>query len=250
MNIYILASDENDNIIPMFSSENIYEEDLNLFYYKNHICYIKYLNSYLYSNNKSKKRKHFCNRCLNSFLTQENLDKHKYLYMKYNKSLEKIILPEEGEKLKFEKINPMIKSSFTVYFDIETYFQYLKRSNQKIMNHEKLLKPYLVSYVLKCYYNKKFSKKYQIFTGFNCISKILCNLLTEDNDYINYKIEKHSNKEIEDNPDLSKFNENICHLCDKKYLKNLLKIIVIILENYLGLHIINVIYNINFQKIM
>ena len=38
----------------MFSSENTYEEDLNLFYYKNHICYIKDLNSYLYSNNKSK----------------------------------------------------------------------------------------------------------------------------------------------------------------------------------------------------
>ena len=45
------------------------EKDLNLFYYKNHICNIKDLNSYLYSNNKSKKRKYFCNRCLNSFLT-------------------------------------------------------------------------------------------------------------------------------------------------------------------------------------
>ena len=60
INIYILASDENDNIIPMFSWElyyhfNIYEEDLNLFYYKNHIFYTKDLNSYLYSNNKSKK---------------------------------------------------------------------------------------------------------------------------------------------------------------------------------------------------
>ena len=67
INIYILASDENDNVIPMFSSENIYEEDLNLFYYKNHICYIKDVNSYLYSNNKSNKRKYFRNRCLNSF---------------------------------------------------------------------------------------------------------------------------------------------------------------------------------------
>ena len=28
----------------MFSSENIYEKDLNLFCYKNHICYIKDLN--------------------------------------------------------------------------------------------------------------------------------------------------------------------------------------------------------------
>ena len=115
----------------------------------------------------------------------------------------------------------MIQSPFTIYFDIETYFQYLKRSNQKITNHEKLLKPYLVSYILKCNYDEKFSKKCQIFTGFNCVSKMLYNLLTKDNDYINDIIEKHFNKEIEDNPDLSKFNRNICHLCNKKYLKNL-----------------------------
>ena len=223
LNIYILASDENDNIIPMFSSENIYEEDLNLFYYKNHICYIKDLNSYLYSNNKSKKRKYFCNRCLNSFLTQENLDKHKYLCMKYNKRLEKIILPPENSKLKFKKINHMIKSVFTIYFDIETYSKYLKKTNQKITNHEKILKPYLCSYILICNYNEEFSKKCQVFTGFNCVSKMLHNLLTIDNDYINDIIEKHFNKEIEENPDLSKFNKNICHLCNKKILKKRVK---------------------------
>ena len=221
INIYILAFDNNDNIIPMFSSEN--EEDLNLFYYKNHICYIKDLNSYLYSNNKSKKRKYFSNRCLNSFLTQENLGKHKYLCMKYNKRLEKIILPEENSKLEFKKINHMIKSPFTIYFDIETYPQYLKRLNQKNANHEKLLRPYLVSCILKCDYNEKFSKKCQIFTGFNCISKILYNLLTKANDYINDIIEQHFTKEIEDNPDLSKFNKNICHLCNKKIFKKPVK---------------------------
>ena len=113
----------------MFSSENIYEEVLNLFYYKNHICYIKDLNSYLYSNNKSKKRKYFCNRCLNSFLKQENLDKDKYLCMKYNKRLEKIILPEEREKLK--KINHMIKSPFTIYFDIENIHNIYKKQIKK-----------------------------------------------------------------------------------------------------------------------
>ena len=203
----------------MFSSENINGKDLNLFYYKKHICYIKDLNSCLYSNSKSKKRKYFRNRCLNSFLTQENLDEHKYLCMNYNKKLEKIILREEGEKLKFKKINHIIKSPFTVYFDIETYSQYSKRSNEKITSHEKLLKPYLVIYILKCNYDEKFSKRCQIFVGFNCISKMLYNLLTKDNDYINNIIEQHFNKEIEDNPDLSKFDKSICHLCNKKILK-------------------------------
>ena len=190
ISIYILASDENDNIIPMFSSENIYEENLNLFYYKNHICYTKNLNSCLYSNNKSKKRKYFCNRCLNSFLTQKNLDKYKYLCIKYNKKLEKITLPEEGSKLEFKKINHMIKSPFTLFLDIETYFQYLKKTKQKITKHEKVLKPYLCSYILKCNYNENFSKKCQIFIGFNRVSKMLYNLLTKDNDYINDVIKK------------------------------------------------------------
>ena len=144
----------------------------------------------------------------------------------------------------------MIKSPFTIYFDIETYLQYLKKSNQKITNHKKLLKPYLINYILKCNYDENLSKKYQIFTGFNCVSKMLYNLLTKDNDYINDIIEKHFNKEIYDNPDLSKFNRNICHLCNKKYLKKQLKITVIILEKCLDLLSISAIYCINFQKIM
>ena len=86
-----------------------------------------------------------------------------------------------------------------------------------------MLKPYLVSYILKCNYNEKFSKKCQIFVGFNCISKILYNLLTKDNDYTNDIIEQHFNKEIEGNPDLSKFNKNLCHLCNKKIFKKTVK---------------------------
>ena len=34
----------------MSVSENIYENELNLFNYQNHICYIKYLNKYLCRN--------------------------------------------------------------------------------------------------------------------------------------------------------------------------------------------------------
>ena len=52
-------------------------------------------------------------------------------YMKYNKRLEKNILPEEGSKLKFKKINHTIKSPFTIYFDIETYVKYFKKNKPK-----------------------------------------------------------------------------------------------------------------------
>ena len=56
----------------------------------------------------------------------------------------------------------MIKTPFTIYYDIETYNQYLKKTKQheiiKNTSHEKLLKPYLCGYILKNNYDEKFSK--------------------------------------------------------------------------------------------
>ena len=85
INICILSADENNNVFPMFSSENNHKNDLNLFYYKDHICLIKDLNKYLHRSNKNKNKKYFCSRCLNSFISDENLNNHKNLGLKYNK---------------------------------------------------------------------------------------------------------------------------------------------------------------------
>ena len=140
-----------------------------MFYYKDHISLIKDLNKYLHGNNKHKNKTYFCSRCLNSFISEENLNNHKNLCLKYNKKSEKLILPKEKSISKFEKIEHMIKTPFTIYYDIETYNQHLKKTKQfkKIENtiHEKLLQPYLIEYILKCNYDEKFSKKCQVFIG-------------------------------------------------------------------------------------
>ena len=173
MNICILSADENNYVFPMFVSENTHKNDLNLFYYKGHICLIKDLNKYLHRNNKHKNKKYFCPRCFNSFTSEENLDNHKNLCLKYNKKSKKLILPEKNSILKFEKIEHMIKTPFTIYYDIEAYNQHLKKTKQfkKIKNatHEKLLKPYLIGHILKSNYDEKFSKKCQIFNGEECV---------------------------------------------------------------------------------
>ena len=189
VNITILTSDEKYNIFPMFVSENIYENELNLFNYQNHICHIKHLNKYLCRNNKYNNKSYFRPRCLYSFTSEENLSKHKYLCLKYKKKSEKLILPNENLISKFEKINHMIKTPFTIYYDIETYNQHLKKTKQhetiKNTSHEKLLKPYLCGYILKNNYDEKFSKKSQIFTGTNCIEKMSLNLIFTEKPYIN-----------------------------------------------------------------
>ena len=110
----------------MFASENNHPNDLNLFYYMNHIFLIKNMNKYLFRNNRDKNKKCFCVRCLNSFILEENVQKHKNLCLKYNTKSEKLVLPKEHSILKFNKINEMIKTHFTIYYDIETYGKYLK----------------------------------------------------------------------------------------------------------------------------
>ena len=134
INIYILTADDKENIYPMFSSENNHKNGLNLYYYMNHIYLIKDINKYLYRNNKHQNKKCFCVRCLNSFYSEESLNKHKDLCIKYNKNSEKLVLPKENSILKFNKINEMIKTPFTIYYDIETYGKYLKDTKQHAKN--------------------------------------------------------------------------------------------------------------------
>ena len=186
---------------------------------------IKNINKYLYRNNKHNDKKYFCVRCLNSFNSDENLNKHKDLCVKYNTKNEKLILPKEDSILKFNKINEMIKTPFTIYYDIETYGKYLKKQKKKIQNttHEQLLKPYLTGYILKNNYNEIFSKKFQIFTSDQCIEKMLLNLIFTERPYINKIIDENFNKPIEHNPDLSEFDINVCHLCNEKIEDNPVK---------------------------
>ena len=211
----------------MFPSENDHKSDLNLFYYVNHICLIKDINKYLFRNNRDKNKKYFCVRCLNSFISQENPVKHKDLCIKYNTKSEKLVLPNENTILKFNKINEMIKTVFSIYSDIETYGKYLKdtKKHTKIQNttHEQLLKPYLIGYILKNNYDDKFSKKCQVFTGDQCVEKCLLNLIFTKRPYINKIIDENFNKAVEHNPDLSKFDINICHQCNEKIEDNPVK---------------------------
>ena len=46
---------------------------------------------------------------------------------------------------------------------------------------------------------------------------MLSNLIFTEKPYINEIIQNNFNKPIEQNPDLSKFDINICHLCNKEF---------------------------------
>ena len=162
------------------------------------------------------------------------MNKHKDRCIKYNTKSEKLVLPKDNSISKFNKINEMIKTPFTIYYDIETYGKYLKntKQNSKIQNttHEQLLKPYLIAYILKNNYDDKFSIKCQNFTGDQCVEKCLLNLIFTERPYISKIIDENFNKPIKYNPDLSKFKFNIFHLCNEKIKIILLEIIAISVE--------------------
>ena len=86
----------------------------------------------------------------------------------------------------------------------------------------------MIGYILKCNYDEKFSKKCQVFIGDQCIEKMILNLIFTERLYIWKIIKENFSNPIEHNPDLIKFDINTCHLCNKKYMINQLRIIVIL----------------------
>ena len=65
INIFIFGLDLNYNTIHIFNSNNIYDKNLHLLYYNNHICLIRDLYKYVYNKNKIKNKKfkkHICKR--------------------------------------------------------------------------------------------------------------------------------------------------------------------------------------------
>ena len=81
----------------------------------------------------------------------------------------------------------------------------------------------MIGYILKCNYAEKFSKKCQIFIGEQCIEKMILNLIFTERLYIWKIIKENFNNPIEWNPDLTKFDINTCHLCNKKIKNNAVK---------------------------
>ena len=85
------------------------------------------------------------------------------------------------------------------------------------------MKPYLIGYILKCNYDEKFSKKCQVFTGEQCIEKMILNLIFTERLYIWKIIKENFNNPLERNPDLTKFDINTSHLCNKKIINKPVK---------------------------
>ena len=70
---------------------------------------------------------------------------------------------------------------------------------------------------------KNFLKNVRFLMEKNAFEKMILNLIFTERLYIYKMIKENFNKPIESNPNLSKFDINTCHLCDKKIKNNPVK---------------------------
>lgn len=166
-------------------------------------------------------KKHFCNRCLNRFVTKENLEKH-YLQC-HNLNTTKIVLPnEENNILKFKDYQNKEKLPFAIYADMECILTKVEiKDNASASNTKKCQHhvPFSIAYNLVCSYDANLSK-FKLYTGADCQLWFVRELQR-----LGHELSNVFNKIVPMIPltkdQLREFNlAKVCHICSKPFLPN------------------------------
>ena len=153
---------------------------------KRHYCLIKSM-SRLLSSHTSKRNgvQYYCMRCLNSFHSQESLDKHLEYCNAYDAV--KMETPEVGATLKFKNYNRSMRVPFIVYADFESFIKPIDTcepnpKNSYTKQYQKHT-PSSFSYYIKCFDDEVYSPKlvtYTASTDNEDVAQIFVNMLEED----------------------------------------------------------------------
>ena len=200
------------------------KHEINLFLFDDnenqHFCWIKNL-SRLVSKQSSKHdhHRHFCLRCLNSFHSEQTLEKHKELCN--TKNPVKIVLPEKDKNiLQFKNLNNSMKVPFVVYADFESFIEKIDTcqpdSKNSYTNQFQRHTPSGFCYLIKCFDDSIFKSKLVTFTkeseGQN-VAQIFVNRLEKDVSDI-FQQFKFPKKMIFTSKDKQQFeNATHCHIC-------------------------------------
>ena len=86
---------------------------------KSHYCLVKNTSALLAPQiNKHDHKRYFCLNCMNSFKSQDSLNKHKEYC--YNNECVKIVMPPQGSYLNFKNFRCSEKAPFVIYADFES----------------------------------------------------------------------------------------------------------------------------------
>lgn len=187
-----LAKQINSNHIHLLllTEDSIVEVDSN-FYTKTHYCWIKNLSALLSKQTSTNRRKKiFCDRCLNHFSCKEKLNAHIFDCSNQNEC--SIEMPtEDTNKIRFEKIQNQLMVPFIIYADIESM---LIEPDTVFCNTEKTTafqqhKAYSIGYYVKYLYDdtrsQYKSKRTSSATETDCIDWFVNEMRTIANEISN-----------------------------------------------------------------
>ena len=141
-----------------------------------HYCLIESFSRLVSSQvSKDKGKSFLCERCLNPFLTEESLNKHKE-YCNTNECI-KVVMPEKGKNdiVKFKNYCNSEKVPFIIYADTESLIKPIQSCEpnpqssytKKYQKHE----PINFSYYTKCFDDNVFEPRLRSYTGEDAMQK-------------------------------------------------------------------------------
>ena len=196
----------------------------------NHFCWIKNMSRLLSSGiNNHQHKRHFCYRCLNSFISVKSLDKHKE-YCQNNEAV-KIEMPmfkdDEGKFLGpkyiyFKNFYKKQRVPFVVYADFECFTEKIDtcqpKDTKSFTNRYQKHRPSGYSYLIKCFDDNILSPKLVQYTAESIndnVPQLFIESLEEDikEIYNRFKIPKKMVMTPKDKIDYKK--ATICHICER-----------------------------------
>ena len=183
------AKEEDKQLYPIFVSKGSNEKVLNLLLIsdgeKKHYVLIKDFNSLMYNKTNHRERKHFCMHCLQRFITEEILSKHKTNCncMVINGE-QAIRTPKKGNNiLQFQNYHKQMAVPFVIYADFEAITEKVQGCQPAITKSytDKDQKHTGCSYGYKvvCCYDDTYSKPVQVYRGEDSINTFMQQTLSE-----------------------------------------------------------------------
>ena len=215
-------------VYPLRISKRANEETVNLLLISEgenqHYCWIKNISRLLNSQvSKHKTKRFFCLRCLNSFHTNESLQKHD-MYCSNNDAVRIVLPEEENNSLSFKNYNRSLRVPFVVYADFEAFTEKLDNDGIQTDNNTSYTiqyekhSPSGFCYYIKCSFDKSYDKlvRYTKRSEDEEVSQIFVNRLEKDIREI-YNEFKFSKKMILTEEDKNNFKKAThCHICDRE----------------------------------
>lgn len=189
---------------------------------KQHYCWITDINKLVSSQISNHGHRLFlCNRCINSFWSQEKLNKHRIHCIQQNEC--QIELPAENEAvMEFKNYKNQIFCPFVIYADLEALLKNpVDRFSQNnspvaLQQHE----AYSVGYYLKCSYDD--TKSYYAFKrGIDCLDWFVKELETLSQQLNTLFNNANVPIQMTAEDEINFLRATNCHICEKKLFRHI-----------------------------